>query len=100
MAAIIGNSASRLAGGAGETASIVTEKGYGSIIMADGPAGLRLATKYMETEDGQEGLDSDAFNSILNILAAFTTVVDGVSCADWMMRGVSGEVLKLGLGLL
>ena len=68
MAAIIGNSASRLAGGAGETASIVTEKGYGSIIMADGPAGLRLATKYMETEDGQEGLDSDAFNSILNIL--------------------------------
>ena len=36
--------------------------------MADGPAGLRLATKYMETEDGQEGLDSDAFNSILDIL--------------------------------
>ena len=32
--------------------------------------------------------------------AAFTTVVDGVSCADWMMRGVSGEVLKLGLELL
>ena len=32
--------------------------------------------------------------------AAFTTVVDGVSCADWMMRGVSGEVLKLGFGLL
>jgi hypothetical protein len=32
--------------------------------------------------------------------AAFTTVVDGVSCSDWMMRGVNGEVLKLGLGLL
>ncbi len=68
MAAIIGNSASRLAGGAGETASLVTEKGYGAIVMADGPAGLRLATRYMETEDGQEGLDSDAFDSILNIL--------------------------------
>ncbi len=68
MAAIIGNSASRLAGGAGETASIVTKKGFGSIIMADGPAGLRLATKYLETEDGQEGLDSDAFDSILHIL--------------------------------
>ena len=68
MAAIIGNSASRLAGGAGETASIVTEKGYGTIVMADGPAGLRLATKYLETEDGQEGLDSDAFDSVLNIL--------------------------------
>ena len=68
MAAIIGNSASRLAGGAGETASIVTEKGYGTIVMADGPAGLRLSTKYMQTEDGQEGLDTDAFSSILNIL--------------------------------
>ena len=32
--------------------------------------------------------------------AAFTTVGDGVSCADGMMRGVSGEVLKLGLGKL
>ena len=68
MAAIIGNSASRLAGGAGETASVVAEKGYGTIVMADGPAGLRLATKYIETEDGQEGMDSDAFSSILNIL--------------------------------
>ena len=68
MAAIIGNSASRLAGGAGETASVVAEKGYGTIVMADGPAGLRLATKYIETEDGQEGLDTDAFSSILNIL--------------------------------
>ena len=68
MAAIIGNSASRLAGGAGETATIVAEKGYGTIVMADGPAGLRLSTKYIETEDGQEGMDADAFNSILNIL--------------------------------
>ena len=68
MAAIIGNSASRLAGGAGETASVVAAKGYGTIIMADGPAGLRLATKYIETEDGQESMDSDAFSSILNIL--------------------------------
>ncbi len=40
----IGNSASRVAGGAGETADPVREKGFGTIIMADGPAGLRLAT--------------------------------------------------------
>ena len=68
MAAIIGNSASRLAGAAGETASLVAERGYGTLVMADGPAGLRLSTKYIETEDGQEGLDADAFDSILNIL--------------------------------
>ena len=68
MAAIIGNSASRLAGAAGETASLVAERGYGTLVMADGPAGLRLSTRYIETEDGQEGLDSEAFSSILNIL--------------------------------
>ncbi len=28
--------------------------------------------------------------------AAFTTVSDGVTCSDWMIRGVNGEVLKLG----
>ncbi len=67
-AEVIGNSAARLAGGAGETASIVTERGYGALVMADGPAGLRLATKYVETETGQDSLDSDAFGGLLNIL--------------------------------
>lgn len=68
IASVIGNSASKLAGGAGESASIVSEKGYGAIVMADGPAGLRLATKYIETEDGQEGIDTEGYDSILNIL--------------------------------
>lgn len=66
----IGNSAARLAGGAGETASVVSEKGFGTIVMADGPAGLRLVTKYIETEAGQEGLDTGAFDSIIELLPA------------------------------
>lgn len=66
----IGNSAALLAGGAGETASVVREKGFGSIVMADGPAGLRLVTKYIETEAGQEGLDTGAFDSIIGFLPA------------------------------
>lgn len=68
MASIIGNSATRLAGGAGETAELVSEKGYGKIVMADGPAGLRLATRYIETPEGQESVDTEGFESILNIL--------------------------------
>jgi hypothetical protein len=32
--------------------------------------------------------------------AAFTTEAEGVTCADWMIRGVNGEVLKFGIGLL
>lgn len=31
---------------------------------------------------------------------AFSTYVDGVSCAEWMRRGVDGEVMKLGLNKL
>ena len=64
----VGNAASRLAGGAGESANVVSEKGFGSIIMADGPAGLRLATQYLEVEGGQEGLDNGSFDSIMAIL--------------------------------
>ena len=67
-ASFIGNSASKLAGGAGETAKLVSEKGFGAIIMADGPAGLRVATKYIETENGQEGLDSGALDAYINLL--------------------------------
>ena len=36
--------------------------------MADGPAGLRIATKYIETEEGQDSVDTDAFDGLLNIL--------------------------------
>lgn len=67
MAAMIGNSSARLAGGAGETADIVAEKGFGALVMADGPAGLRLATKYVETEKGQDSID-DAFSDIIRFL--------------------------------
>ena len=68
MAIIIGNSASSLAGAAGESAKIISECGFGSIVMADGPAGLRISTKYIETDAGQEGIDFEAFSSIMNIL--------------------------------
>lgn len=32
--------------------------------------------------------------------AAFTTAVDGVTCADWMKRGVDGDITKVGLDKL
>ena len=67
FAAIIGNSAARLAGGAGETATLVAEQGCGALVMADGPAGLRLATKYVETEDGQDSVDADAWGTLMHI---------------------------------
>lgn len=69
MAAIIGNSASTVAGGAGETADVIYEKGFGRLVTADGPAGLRLATKYVETEAGAESVDAGAFGAIMNLFS-------------------------------
>ena len=49
---IIGNAATHVAGAAGETTSLLREKGVKPLIMADGPAGLRLAKNYYEDEKG------------------------------------------------
>ncbi len=65
---VIGNSASHVAGGAGETADLVSEKGFGTLVLADGPAGLRLSTTYVETASGQEGLDADGLEFYLELL--------------------------------
>ncbi len=64
----IGNSSSRVAGGAGETADLVREKGFGELVLADGPAGLRLATTYVETASGQEGLDGGGLEFYIELL--------------------------------
>lgn len=67
-AAMIGSSSSRLAGGAGETCQKMADRGIGSLVMADGPAGLRVATKYFHGPEGEEALDSGSFDSIIGLL--------------------------------
>ena len=53
--AIIGNAASHVAGAAGESTSMLTSKGIKAMIMADGPAGLRLAKQFYRDEKGAHG---------------------------------------------
>ena len=50
MFSAVGDAASHVAGAAGETTSLV--KGVKPMIMADGPAGLRLCRTYFEDEKG------------------------------------------------
>ncbi len=68
LSSVIGNSSSRVAGGAGETADLVRDRGFGALVLADGPAGLRLATTYVETASGQEGLDAGGLEFYLELL--------------------------------
>lgn len=50
---VLGNSALHLCGAAGETSNYIYEYTNSKyLIMADGPAGLRISTKYIETETG------------------------------------------------
>lgn len=49
---IIGNAATHVAGAAGETTSVLEKKGIKSLVMADGPAGIRVSKAYYEDEKG------------------------------------------------
>lgn len=59
-----------------------------------------LSTFIFDTPD-KNSKDADlTIHCLCGSGAAFTTVVDGVACSDWMIRGVNGEVMKLGLDKL
>lgn len=55
----VGNSALSVAGAAGETTSLFKEKGVRNLVMADGPAGLRLSPQYAVDEYGMYPLGSE-----------------------------------------
>ena len=54
IASVIGEASTSVAGAAGESCSRV--EGIEPIVMADGPAGLRLSKEYVETEKGAKAI--------------------------------------------
>nr|MCR5397043.1 fibronectin type III-like domain-contianing protein [Lachnospiraceae bacterium] len=73
---IIGNAATHVAGAAGETTSQLENKGIPPLIMADGPAGIRVAKQYYE-EDGKaydadnNGMIPQSMLEMMNPVAKF-----------------------------
>lgn len=61
---IIGDAGRSVAGAAGETTGILKEKGVPVLVMADGPAGIRLSRKYYEDEKGVHALGEPIPESI------------------------------------
>lgn len=65
---VIGNAGMQVMGAAGETTGLLLDKGVPNLIMADGPAGLRLAREYGVDGQGMYGVDNGAFDEIREIL--------------------------------
>lgn len=58
MGSIVGAAAQSVAGAAGESSQRLQDLGVPSLVMADGPAGLRLCTKYKVVDGKAKGVDT------------------------------------------
>ncbi len=75
---VIGNAGMQVMGAAGETTSTLLDRGIPNLIMADGPAGLRLAREYGVDEQGMYSIDNGAFDEIKEILPETVLAVLGL----------------------
>jgi beta-glucosidase len=64
---VIGNAGQSVAGAAGETVNCLQEKGIPALIMADGPAGLRLSRQYTRDEKGVHAIGDVMPESVMEL---------------------------------
>ena len=70
LLSVIGNASVHVPGAAGETTSRLAAKGIRPLIMADGPAGLRLARRYYRDDKGAHAVGGGTIpESVLDILS-------------------------------
>ena len=65
---VIGDASRSVAGAAGETAGCLKKKGIPSLIMADGPAGLRLSRQYTKDEKGAHSVGEAMIESQVELM--------------------------------
>ena len=68
LANVIGNTGFAVAGAAGETSGLTKEFGLKPLVMADGPAGLRLSMDYALSEESQIGIGQNAMESMQDFI--------------------------------
>ena len=87
---VIGNASSLVPGAAGESSSILADRGMMPIVMADGPAGLRLSRKIYRDEKGVHAIGQIGLpESMLEMLPG---------AAQWLIKHLSGSGKKLKKG--
>ena len=72
---VIGAAGQSVAGSAGETANCLKGKGIPALVMADGPAGLRLSRQYTRDENGVHGIGNNMPESLMELMPAPAAIV-------------------------
>ena len=68
IASVIGEASSSVAGAAGESCRRYINKGINCIVMADGPAGVRISKRYYEDAKGKHSVGSTMPESMMEML--------------------------------
>ena len=88
---VIGAAGQSVAGAAGETVSCLKNKGIPAVVMADGPAGLRLSRQYTRDEKGVHGIGSNMPESVMELMPAPAAFVMKLLEKN---NKVTGEILE------
>ena len=84
---IIGNASQSVAGAAGETTGLLKDKSIPSLIMADGPAGLRLSREYTIDEKGVHAVGDAMPESIMELMPAPAAFVMNLFSGSGKVKG-------------
>lgn len=88
---VVGSAAASVAGAAGETSPCLEKQGVTRLVLADGPAGLRLSRRYTKDDSGAHGLDGGLPESVTELMPAPAALL-----LKLLNRGqkVRGEILE------
>ena len=75
IASAVGNSGKSVAGAAGQTTQALESKGFGSLCMADGPAGVRISRNYVVRDGKVLSLDIGLPDSMQEYLPKLALVI-------------------------
>ena len=88
IASFVGNASTTVAGAAGETTAQLKQQGFPAMVMADGPAGVRITPEFYRDEKGAHGVGSSGMpESMLELMPGFL---------QWIMKLSSNKKLPKG----
>lgn len=89
LASVVGDSAQSVAGAAGESSRRFRSRGIDSIIMSDGPAGIRISQHYYEDEKGKHPIGLPLPETMLDMIPGVLRKI-----AERKPKAKAGRVFK------